>query len=168
MGLPAQLLTLGLDRHWPRSERAARELGQRLGATQIWYALREIAGPVTDGAEALSAIGALILETIARTLPPIGENLLQTTRRQAPPHWRPPADVGAHCHVEDWWLTEMVFAGGSFECLRGHPYGHPYIAPTDLLRSSPLVWIDVGLGWAQAESRLYRLGRPAVDRLSSC
>jgi hypothetical protein len=37
---------------------------------------------------------------------------------------------------------------------------HPDFDVDARITTSPIVWIDAGLGWARSESRLYRLAQP--------
>jgi hypothetical protein len=82
--------------------------------------------------------------------------------RRAPRTFTPPAAEDERvCRVDGWSVIEPW--GDGVEALRAERItGHPYITDGDWLRrSSPLVWIDEGLGWARTDSRLYRLGTKA-------
>ncbi|MFT2095651.1 hypothetical protein ACMS1Z_13455 [Acidiphilium multivorum] len=78
--------------------------------------------------------------------------------RQAPPDFVPPETAQ---HLEGWEINGDRGRDGVFrEWLRAaswtmYPGGWP---PNRLRQSSPLVWIDEGVGYARTVSRVYRLG----------
>lgn len=76
--------------------------------------------------------------------------------RSAPEGFEPPD--GPVVTVHGWWVRTLP--DGSENLAARSIEGHPDIADGDSLsRSSPLVWIDEGIGWAMTRSRLYRLAR---------
>lgn len=76
--------------------------------------------------------------------------------RSAPEGFEPPD--GPVVTVHGWWVRTL--SDGSENLAARSIEGHPDIADGDTLsRSSPLVWIDEGIGWAMTRSRLYRLAR---------
>lgn len=156
--LPAQMIVRGVGQEiatLPASEIDC--LAGYLAQTSIWRILRAHAWELPSAAHYPTGV-ATLLDAIEFHQ----DALIGPCRaaRQAPPGWAPPEPTDDLCRVEGWWLEEWHDVHGSYEVLRGQVFNHPYIDPGSTgFVSSPVVWIDLELGFARAESRVYRLGR---------
>jgi hypothetical protein len=79
-------------------------------------------------------------------------------RRHAPKN----VDVGKFGEpplLENWRLIEdsPVF----YPTLYGSVSGHPRLGDRPFVRTSPVIWLSIKLGYARTYSRYYRLGAPA-------
>ena len=151
-GLPSDASEAGLR---AIGEQAAGGTIMRVAALQDWLR-QDVAAGLLGAKETI--VANAILERLA-TAPS------RAAARRAPREFEPPMPQVPVVRLEGWSVFEPW--GNGCECLCARQvFGHPYIADGDRFpRSSPLQWLDESLGYAKAESRLYRLGTKLAGRL---
>ncbi|MBF0268786.1 MAG: hypothetical protein HQL44_09345 [Alphaproteobacteria bacterium] len=152
--IAAQVLVLGLQGRLDGTEEALVYQGQLLGKMPAWrQLLADQIAPALDVLPTQLCIVALaIREQVGKEAQP--------ALRRCPPGWNPPPEGTRVAKVEGWSLETVVGpnSGIVYEALSGFCINHPFADPCKRFQSSAILWIDEKMGWARAQSRLYKLG----------
>ncbi|MBF0356897.1 MAG: hypothetical protein HQL43_16850 [Alphaproteobacteria bacterium] len=152
--IAAQILVLGLKGRLDGAEDALVYQGQLLGKMPVWrQLLADQIGPALDVLPTQLRIVALAIREQVSTE-------AQPALRRCPPGWTPPPEGTRVAKVESWALETISgpHSGIVYEALSGFCTNHPFADPCKRFHSSAILWIDEKMGWARAQSRLYKLG----------